>query len=697
MKSKLLLSAVVAALPFCLLSCKKEIDPPKPGDKISVELTVRSAPYYVSGTETNDTRTSLDNVWILEFDADGNNVLAAKINTMELNKAFTQEVIAGTGMKLVVVANAGSASFTEGGMTYTQFAEMGYEGAMATAADIPMTGSGTATIDKEKQVIAAITVSRIASVVSFKFAAGGDHEMSTFQLRNVPAKVYYLSQGDNSAWTADKFTDMASVAADGEEHTCIVGENLQGSVSGITDAKDKETEKLAMYVEVMASNEGTEATTESVFKYFFGENATTSFDVARNKEYTADVTIDFDDESDERISQTTTPVTQQAGAANSYILAPDKAAYLGIPVSRVNEFWNTDEGGNTKANVISDGGNGGGVTAWKARVMWTDTDESIIDIVTDSGTSADDYIAIAAKGGEGNAVVGIFDATAGEPAADALPLWSWHIWVTAYNPGGGLNGDIPDITANPGKAEVEGGKIFRVKGLPAAADSSNDTPAMMDRNLGALSADPADGVKTIGAFYQWGRKDPFIMPQGTAAPKDFTPAVTAGAKSKEYAVQNPATFVTGTYVWLDEDEDGLWQSTNALQPEKTIYDPCPEGWRVPTLHSFLGGDKEGNMKASAKEVNGLFSGTVLYGDAAGLDIYFPRMGYLGGSSGAVTNFDNTSCYWTVKWYSANNSKNTIIYNPDIVDEYGEFGPPYAIMAEQNGSKSAGMSVRCTRE
>lgn len=33
---------------------------------------------------------------------------------------------------------------------------------------------------------------------------------------------------------------------------------------------------------------------------------------------------------------------------------------------------------------------------------------------------------------------------------------------------------------------------------------------MMDRNLGALSATPTDGAKTIGMYYQCGRKDPIM-------------------------------------------------------------------------------------------------------------------------------------------------------------------------------------------
>ena len=57
---------------------------------------------------------------------------------------------------------------------------------------------------------------------------------------------------------------------------------------------------------------------------------------------------------------------------------------------------------------------------------------------------------------------------------------------------------------------------------------------MMDRNLGATSATPGD-VGAHGLLYQWGRKDPFL---GSSSISDEVEA-------------------------------------------KSIYDPCPAGWRVP--------------------------------------------------------------------------------------------------------------------
>lgn len=69
---------------------------------------------------------------------------------------------------------------------------------------------------------------------------------------------------------------------------------------------------------------------------------------------------------------------------------------------------------------------------------------------------------------QGNAVICVRNA-------EGDILWSWHIWVS----------DAPVTTS-------------RAKGLD-----------WMDRNVGALSNEPAD-VANRGMLYQWGRKDPFL-------------------------------------------------------------------------------------------------------------------------------------------------------------------------------------------
>ena len=153
---------------------------------------------------------------------------------------------------------------------------------------------------------------------------------------------------------------------------------------------------------------------------------------------------------------------------------------------------------------------------------------------------------------EGNAVI------AAKDVANKI-IWSWHIWLT----------DEPQE------------QIYY-----------NNAGIMMDRNIGATSATPGD-VGALGLLYQWGRKDPFL---GSSSISSNTLAKSTGTwptivssdalnGTIEYATANPTAFITRNdsnndwYYTGDTTTDNTRWTTSELS--KSIYDPCPAGWRVP--------------------------------------------------------------------------------------------------------------------
>ena len=151
---------------------------------------------------------------------------------------------------------------------------------------------------------------------------------------------------------------------------------------------------------------------------------------------------------------------------------------------------------------------------------------------------------------EGNAVIAAKDASGNI-------LWSWHIWLTDQ---------------------------------PQGQEYYNGAGTMMDRNLGATSATPGD-VGALGLLYQWGRKDPFLgsssISSSTTAKSTISwPSPVSSNSSRgtvSYVTANPTTFVYGTsstdYDWHYSSRDNsLWTTSDKA---KSIYDPCPAGWRVP--------------------------------------------------------------------------------------------------------------------
>ena len=192
-----------------------------------------------------------------------------------------------------------------------------------------------------------------------------------------------------------------------------------------------------------------------------------------------------------------------------------------------------------------------------AEVLWesfgTDVTPNVGDLVK-QGTYNDGYVSFCTSDiyREGNAVIAAKDAS-------GTILWSWHIWFT----------DQPK------------GQVYY-----------NDAGTMMDRNLGATSATPGD-VGALGLLYQWGRKDPFLgsssISQKMLAKSTITWPLSVASSlyvgTIAYAISHPTTYIYGTKNNYDWYYDDLYKTDNTRwltsEYHKTIYDPCPAGWRVP--------------------------------------------------------------------------------------------------------------------
>jgi len=257
----------------------------------------------------------------------------------------------------------------------------------------------------------------------------------------------------------------------------------------------------------------------------------------------------------------------------------------------------------------------------------------------------------------GNAVIAAKDASGNV-------LWSWHIWVcSGYDP------------------------------VASAQTYYNNAGTMMDRNLGAISATPGN-VGALGLLYQWGRKDPFLgsssISSNTKAKSTLSwPArvsSTSNTGTVDYAVKNPTTFIGGVgssnYDWVYSKRDNtLWQSA------KTIYDPCPPGWKVPA-----GGS--GGVWSKAVGSSGYFSGDPYDSTNKGMNfsgkfgsadtIWYPASGHLDGRDGRLGYVDSGGDWWSC--------------TPDDDDAYHLYlNYNGGVNPSCSYSRSSGFSVRCLQE
>lgn len=289
----------------------------------------------------------------------------------------------------------------------------------------------------------------------------------------------------------------------------------------------------------------------------------------------------------------------------------------------------------------------------------------------DSITYEDGYVSfdVPANFHDGNAVIALFKDGAGGSAGvfdldyDEV-LWSWHIWA--------CKGFDPIASAHT----YNGGSI------------------VMDRNLGATSATPGT-VGALGLLYQWGRKDPFPGPstidgRTVARLSDSLedPVETDASKGTvDYAVKHPTAFITtslSSFDWMYVANNALWAST------KTMYDPCPYGWRVPD-----GGPEGLWMKAAQVDPENADQSFAItwddtnhgcnYGGVFGSasSIWYPATGIRFRQSGSITNEKMYGAYWTV----------TPVYNKSYILYHYSSGN-----AQLSGSfgRGEGIAVRCVK-
>lgn len=234
-----------------------------------------------------------------------------------------------------------------------------------------------------------------------------------------------------------------------------------------------------------------------------------------------------------------------SGSANCYIVDASVASNAG----KVFKFKAVK--GNSSTNV---GAIASVSVLWETYNNASDvTAKSVISEVDFDKQVANDYYEICFKMPAtlhaGNAVIAAKDASNNI-------LWSWHIWVPSTT-----------ITSN-------------TYGIYSSA--------LMDRNLGALVAATTTSVpvESFGLHYEWGRKDPFVGARGISDSSFASVSGTSMSKGYEMTLAETIAHPTTYAVYTEADSWGPWLSptfdaTLWKDAEKTMYDPCPPGYRVP--------------------------------------------------------------------------------------------------------------------
>ena len=286
------------------------------------------------------------------------------------------------------------------------------------------------------------------------------------------------------------------------------------------------------------------------------------------------------------------------------------------------------------------------ISPMSAAVLWESygagSAPSAGDIITDVRLE-DGYIHFTALK-QGNAVIAAFD--------DAQKvLWSWHIWSTdGYDP--------------IGTQEIY----------------NNRSGIFMDRNLGAMSAVQGDPAAK-GLYYQWGRKDPFTAAANTLG--DWPTATSsAGSGTVDYSVANPTTFIFGNDANYDWYYTGGTDTDNTRWADaKTMYDPCPPGWKIPAA---VWSTAMGSAEASAPELwDTGDAGMALAGKFGGETAWYPGAGAFDYQQKGLYKESEAGYYWS-------STPSGEMAASLMISKNGTINTMYS------GVRSYGMSVRCCR-
>ena len=294
------------------------------------------------------------------------------------------------------------------------------------------------------------------------------------------------------------------------------------------------------------------------------------------------------------------PSSYQTSNTGTYILSnfQDHAGHA------IDDPWIEKTHGGANANV--DG----------AEVVWADAADLVHSpsITHVGGEGFLDFEVTAADIQSGNAVVAV---TKGSGASKTV-LWSWHLW---FAPKDALD-KIP-VTNHQGKVykftkETLGWKPTQWNGstysiartVKVKVEQTIANGGVKQETVINITQNPGSVKRGATTLYQFGRKDAFpgVAKADLASNSHFTENA-GGNMSIENGIQHPDLY----YTWGNWNNNygyyNLWSADNTVTSDwnvgndnpvvKTVYDPCPVGFKMPASNAFTGftanGQNNGTM------------------------------------------------------------------------------------------------------
>ena len=328
-----------------------------------------------------------------------------------------------------------------------------------------------------------------------------------------------------------------------------------------------------------------------------------------------------------------------------------------------------------------------------AKVVWADEAGLVqfgaTKIVRDAGNNAFVQFEVPAdKIKNGNAVIAVMK--------NGTVVWSWHLWFA-------LSDALNTVTCTNFQGheykftqETLGWKYTAWSGTTYSAPRKvRVTVEQTVANGGVkqsayitITQNPGNTTREgYSTFYQFGRKD--ALPGIDAiAQGSYSFDNTTGGHSIGYAIRHPENMFrcayTGTYYydWCNATYNNLWSMGNTVTGYndnavvKTIYDPCPAGFKMPASNAFTGFTTTGNNTFVQSEFN--INGRWNYGynfnnkiSSPDAIVYFPASGWLNCDNGWLNYAGRSGLYWSAVPIGPNNACSLALELSVVLPQYDE--------------------------
>ena len=278
--------------------------------------------------------------------------------------------------------------------------------------------------------------------------------------------------------------------------------------------------------------------------------------------------------------------TSHAAAGNSYVLYNFKDHNN----QNITDPW--IEKTNGAANNGVDG----------AEVVWADAANLVHSpsIVHDGGEGFLDFTVSASDIQSGNAVVAV--------KKGGTTVWSWHLWFAPKDaldkiPVTNYQGKVYNFTKETlgwKPTQWSGSTYDKARTVKVKVVQTIKNGGVAQETVINITQNPGNVKKGATTLYQFGRKDAFpgVDASELAANSHFTQSA-GDNMSIMNGIQHPDNFYTWGSSWYSTPPTGysyynLWSAENTAtgfndnSVVKTVYDPCPVGFKMPASNAFTG-------------------------------------------------------------------------------------------------------------